>query len=221
MPVAGRRAKIDVPMASPAKDTFEYTFDVADGAGPLVPRPAPELCARLVGPSPTLTIGPARPLDHRLPSSIDLSGLAVRELVLSATARELATLERASFDVPAALVGMLIRGDELHLVRPGLADVALWLVRDGSLILAAGALLGAALGPEASIDLEGDALRVTVDGVPALLGTEPRPRSPLGRGACVALARRDACDPQIATAAALLLHHGPFRMLPWVRRRRT
>lgn len=239
-------------MAVHPKHTFAHVIDVTDvidivkGAGPLVARlarPAPddapeELRWRLLGWSPTVTIASARPLDQRLPPAVNLHGLSVCELTLHAREREHATIERASFEVPAALVAMLAAGDRLHLLRPGQADLALWLVRDTRLVVAAGALVGADLGAEISIDASGDgdgeALRVTIDEATKIMGTEPvetagfvvsapgpRPRSMLGRGACVAIARRDACDPKVAIGAALLLHHGPFRMLPWVRRRRT
>ena len=232
------------PVEIHPKNTFDYVILIAEAAGPLVARlarPVPddapeELRWRLLGLSPTVTIAAPRPLDQRLPPGVDLRGIGVCELTLHAREREHATLERASFELPAALAALLAPGDELHLRRPSQADLGLWLVRDRRLVVAAGALLGEDLGPEISIDREadGEALRVTIGGVATVMGTEPvdragfavsapgpRPRSMLGRGACVAIARRDVCDPQVAIGAALLLHHGPFRMLPWVRRRRT
>jgi hypothetical protein len=103
----------------------------------------------LVGHSPTLSIADAGPDPN--PSEASLADVPRCKLTLAAPQNVDARVSRASFMVSRDLVAHLRPGDSLHMVRNTGAGLAVSILRDGQLVVAAGAVTAVPLPADVEV----------------------------------------------------------------------
>jgi hypothetical protein len=141
-------------MAISLAGTFDYIFDVeADiRRAALKGRlrdPAKNPSKRLVGHAPILAAVEYQPQSWQL----------YARLTLTASDPHNASIAQASFSIDRGLLNVLRRGDELHLGRTSSGGIALSMLRQRSLIAAAGAITAVPLGDDAAARLPLDLVR--------------------------------------------------------------
>lgn len=172
------------------------------------------------------------------PSNVLPPDTARTKITLTASVRERSVIRSASFHVATAVIAQLLPDDFIELTRTHHAGLGLAVSRDRRLIVAAGAIssVGLGTGIRASVShgkpaadsREGVPVEVTVGweshilsngriqlGKYELFVAHGYLRGIPGKPECAALSRSGDCSPAAATATALLLRYGEFKMVKW------
>lgn len=144
-------------MAMPLAGTFDYFLTVpkriGDGgfSGRAVVREPFDLCGddladcRLVGVAPVVDVTDAGLTPDASPQR---PWVARSRITLTASTRRQASVAAASFHIDKALTSCMREGDVLHLSRTSCAGLGLSVLRDGTLVVAVGAVTSVPLGSQ-------------------------------------------------------------------------